>query len=576
MLYKDRVNKWLLSNIIDESTKNELRLINDEKELEDRFYKDLEFGTAGLRGIIGAGTNRMNIYTVGKATEGLARYLINRYRENISVTIAYDSRNMSPEFAEHAALVLGANNIKVNLFESLRSTPELSFAVRELKSNAGIVLTASHNPKEYNGYKVYDNAGCQITDETANEIMNEINTLDYSDIKTISKEEALNKGLLNIIGEEIDRRYIDTLKLHTIRKDLVKDHAKDLSIIYTPIHGTGLMPIKSILTELGYGNLYIVKEQEIPDGNFPTTPYPNPEAKQVFELALEMAKEINPDIIFGTDPDADRIGAVVKDSKGEYQILTGNQMGVLLTNYIITSLKELNELPKNGSVIKTIVTSEMVKPICEEYNVDLYNVLTGFKYIGTMINEFNKSKKNKYLFGFEESYGYLYGEHARDKDAIVTAQMICEMTLYYKNKGLSLYEAFIELCEKYGYYKEEVISIELQGKEGQERISNCLNYLRKNPIVEIKNKKVKTIFDYKKSIKLDLSSSKEETINLPSSNVMKYVLEDNSWFVVRPSGTEPKIKIYMSIVGESLNDSNKKIGIFKENIMSIIDEGLSK
>ena len=576
MLYKDRVNKWLLSNIIDESTKNELRLINDEKELEDRFYKDLEFGTAGLRGIIGAGTNRMNIYTVGKATEGLARYLINRYRENISVTIAYDSRNMSPEFAEHAALVLGANNIKVNLFESLRSTPELSFAVRELKSNAGIVLTASHNPKEYNGYKVYDNAGCQITDETANEIMNEINTLDYSDIKTISKEEALNKGLLNIIGEEIDRRYIDTLKLHTIRKDLVKDHAKDLSIIYTPIHGTGLMPIKSILTELGYGNLYIVKEQEIPDGNFPTTPYPNPETKQVFELALEMAKEINPDIIFGTDPDADRIGAVVKDSKGEYQILTGNQMGVLLTNYIITSLKELNELPKNGSVIKTIVTSEMVKPICEEYNVDLYNVLTGFKYIGTMINEFNKSKKNKYLFGFEESYGYLYGEHARDKDAIVTAQMICEMTLYYKNKGLSLYEAFIELCEKYGYYKEEVISIELQGKEGQERISNCLNYLRKNPIVEIKNKKVTTIFDYKKSIKLDLSSSKEETINLPSSNVMKYVLEDNSWFVVRPSGTEPKIKIYMSIVGESLNDSNKKIGIFKENIMSIIDEGLSK
>ncbi|WP_338595348.1 phospho-sugar mutase [Clostridium baratii] len=570
MSYKDKYNNWLKSEVFNEETKEELREIKEEKEIEDRFYKDLEFGTGGLRGIIGAGSNRLNIYTVGKATEGLARYLKNKYKENISVSIAYDSRNMSPEFAETAALVLNANGIKANLFESLRPTPELSFTVRELKSKAGIVLTASHNPKEYNGYKVYGEDGCQITDEAAKAIISEINNIDYKDIKKILKEEALENGLLNIIGEEVDKKFIDTLKGHTIRKDLVKENAKDLKIIYTPIHGTGLMPVTRILKELGYENLHVVKEQENPDGNFPTASYPNPEDPKVFKIALDMAKELNPDIIFGTDPDADRIGAVVKDSEGEYQILTGNQMGVLLTHYILDSYKELNNIPDNGAVIKTIVTTEMVRNICKDYNVELFDVLTGFKYIGEMMTNFENTNSNKFLFGFEESYGCLFGDHARDKDAVIAAQMIAEMTLYYKSKGLSLYDGFINLCEKYGYYKENLISIELKGKEGQEKIKACLDNLRKNPIKEISGVEVKTFFDYKKSIEKDLESVEIKEIKLPKSNVLKYVLEDGSWFVVRPSGTEPKMKVYLAVVGSDLEDSNKKIKEFEKNIMKNI------
>lgn len=572
MNYKGKYNNWLELSIIDESTKEELRALNDEKEIEDRFYKDLEFGTGGLRGVIGAGSNRLNVYTVGKATEGLARYLVDKYKENISVTIAFDSRNMSPEFAECAALVLGGNGIKVNLFESLRPTPELSFAVRELKSNAGIVLTASHNPKQYNGYKVYGDDGCQITDDAANRVISEIHSIDYVDIKKISREEALEKGLLNIIGEEVDRKYIDTLKALTIRKELVKEHAKDLSIIYTPIHGTGLMPIKRILTELGYENLKIVEEQATPDGNFPTAPYPNPENPKVFKLALDMAKEVNPDIIFGTDPDADRIGAVVKDSMGEYKILTGNQMGVLLTHYILESYKDLGQMPSNGAVIKTIVTSEMIRGLCAYYGVELFDVLTGFKYIGEMITNFKETGSNTFLFGFEESYGCLFGEHARDKDAIIAAQMICEMTLYYKNKGLSLYEGFINLCEKYGYYKEALVSIELQGKEGQEKITNCLDYLRENEITEVNGVKVKTSYDYKESVEKDLETGAVKTLKLPKSNVLKYVLTDGSWFVVRPSGTEPKMKVYISTIGKNLEDSEVKVKTFENNVMSIVNE----
>lgn len=570
MNYKDKYNNWLENDLFDKNTKYELREIKDEKEIEDRFYKDLEFGTGGLRGIIGAGSNRLNIYTVGKATEGLARYLKDKYKENISVSIAYDSRNMSPEFAETAALILNANGIKANLFESLRPTPELSFTVRELKSKAGIVLTASHNPKEYNGYKVYGEDGCQITDEAAKAIISEINNIDYKDIKKISKEESLENGLLNIIGEEVDKKFIDTLKGHTIRKDLVKENAKDLKIIYTPIHGTGLMPVTRILRELGYENLHVVKEQEKPDGNFPTASYPNPEDPKVFKIALDMAKKLNPDIIFGTDPDADRIGAVVKDSEGEYQILTGNQMGVLLTNYILDSYKELNNLPDDGAVIKTIVTTEMVRNICKDYNVELFDVLTGFKYIGEMMTNFENTNSNKFLFGFEESYGCLFGDHARDKDAVIAAQMIAEMTLYYKSKGLSLYDGFINLCEKYGYYKENLISIELKGKEGQEKIKACLDNLRKNPIKEINGVEVKTFFDYKESIEKDLESGEIKEIKLPKSNVLKYVLEDGSWFVVRPSGTEPKMKVYLAVVGSDLEDSNKKIKEFEKNIMKNI------
>ncbi|WP_217077934.1 phospho-sugar mutase [Clostridium baratii] len=571
MNYKDKYYNWLENVLFDESTKKELKGIKEEKEIEDRFYKDLEFGTGGLRGVIGAGSNRLNIYTVGKATEGLARYLKDKYKEDISVSIAYDSRNMSPEFAETAALVLAANGIKANLFESLRPTPELSFTVRELKSKAGIVLTASHNPKEYNGYKVYGEDGCQITDEAAKAIITEINNIDYKDIKKISKEEALENGLLNIIGEEVDNKFIETLKGHTIRKDLVKENAKDLKIIYTPIHGTGLMPVTRILRELGYENLHVVKEQEKPDGNFPTASYPNPEDPKVFKIALDMAKTLNPDIIFGTDPDADRIGTVVKDSEGEYQILTGNQMGVLLTHYILDSYKELNKLPDNGAVIKTIVTTEMVRNICKDYNVELFDVLTGFKYIGEMMTSFENTNSNKFLFGFEESYGCLFGDHARDKDAVIAAQMIAEMTLYYKSKGLSLYDGFINLCEKYGYYKENLISIELKGKEGQEKIKACLDNLRKNPIKDIKGVKVKTFFDYKESIEKDLESGEIKEVKLPKSNVLKYILEDGSWFVVRPSGTEPKIKIYLAVVGKSLEDLEEKVKTFEKNVMKIVN-----
>ncbi|MBM7833070.1 phospho-sugar mutase [Clostridium sardiniense] len=571
MNYKHKYNNWLENDLFDEIIKNELKKIKEEKEIEDRFYKDLEFGTGGLRGVIGAGSNRLNIYTVGRVTEGLARYLRDKYKDNISVSIAYDSRNMSPEFAETAALVLVANGITANLFESLRPTPELSFTVRELKSKAGIVLTASHNPKEYNGYKVYGEDGCQITDEAANAIISEINNIDYKDIKKISKQEALKNKLLNIIGEEVDKKFIDTLKGHTIRKDLVKENAKDLKIIYTPIHGTGLMPVTRILKELGYENLHIVKEQEKPDGNFPTASYPNPEDPKVFKIALDMAKELNPDIIFGTDPDADRIGAVVKDSKGEYQILTGNQMGVLLTHYILDSYKELNNLPENGAVIKTIVTTEMVRNICKEYNVELFDVLTGFKYIGEMMTGFENTNSNTFLFGFEESYGCLFGDHARDKDAVIAAQMIAEMTLYYKSKGLSLYEGFINLCEKYGYYKENLISIELKGKEGQEKIKACLDTLRENPIKEVNGVKVKTFFDYKESVEKDLESGEIRDVKLPKSNVLKYILEDGSWFVVRPSGTEPKMKVYLAVVGSDLEDSNKKAIEFEKNIMQNIE-----
>lgn len=563
MDYKEKLNLWLESDIIDDTTKEELRAIVDEKEIEDRFYKELEFGTGGLRGIIGAGDNRLNFYTVGKATEGLARYLNKKYKENVSVCIAFDSRNMSKEFAERAALVLGGNGIKAYLFESLRPTPELSFGVRELKCKAGIVITASHNPKEYNGYKVYGNDGCQITDEAAKTIINEIGNVNYKDIKLVSREEALEKDLLNIIGEEIDNKFVQTLKGHTIRKKLVEENAKNLKIIYTPIHGTGLMPVKRVLTELGYTDLHIVEEQATPDGNFPTAPYPNPEDKSVFKIALDMAKTMNPDIILGTDPDADRIGAIVKDSTGEYRVLTGNQVGALLTHYILSSYKELGELPKNGAVIKTIVTTEMVRGICNEYNVELFDVLTGFKYIGEMMTSFQETGKNTFLFGFEESYGCLFGDHARDKDAIIGAQMVAEMTLYYKTKNKSLYEAYVELCDKYGYFKEELQSVTLKGKEGAEKIQSCLESLRKNPIEEVNGVKVKTFFDYKESIEKDLVSGEVREIKLPKSNVLKYILTDGSWFVVRPSGTEPKIKFYLSVIGNSIEDSEEKMSKFK-------------
>ena len=491
MAYKEKYNLWLNSKDINEEIKEELRSVTDEKEIEDRFYKDLDFGTGGLRGVIGAGTNRMNVHTVSKATQGFANYLNNSF-ENPSIAIAYDSRNMSKEFAESAALTLCANNIKVYLFESLRPTPMLSYTVRHLECKGGIVITASHNPKIYNGYKVYDEFGGQVTDEKANIIINEVNNVsDFNQIKLVSKDEAINKGLLVYIGEEVDKAYIEEVKSLTIRKDLVATKAKDLKVIYTPIHGSGNMPVRRVLKELGYENVEVVKEQEMPDGNFPTAPYPNPEDPKVFRLALEMAKESNPDIIFGTDPDADRIGVVVKDSNGEYQVLTGNQTGLLLSNYILSALKEENRLPENGVIVKTIVTSEGVKEIAKAYNIEVMDVLTGFKYIGEKIREFGEAGDRKYLFGFEESYGYLAGEFVRDKDAVIASMLIAEMTLYYKEKGMSLYDALIDLYKEFGFFKEDLISIELKGKEGQEKIAQCIDSLRNSSLTDVDGVKVR-------------------------------------------------------------------------------------
>ena len=573
MSYKEKYQAWLDSEIISEEIKDELRAIKDEKEIEDRFYKDLEFGTGGLRGVIGAGSNRMNIYTVSQATQGFADYL-NASFENPSVAVAYDSRNMSPEFAKAAALTLCANNIKVNLFESLRPTPMLSFAVRELKCDGGIVITASHNPKIYNGYKAYDQFGCQLTDKPAKEVIDYVAKVsDFSMIKTISEEEALNKGLLKMIGEDVDKVYIEKVKSLAINTELVKEKAKDLKIIYTPIHGSGNIPVRRVLKELGYENVKVVKEQEAPNGEFPTAPYPNPEMPQVFELALKMAETEKPDIIFGTDPDCDRIGVVV-NANGEYKVLTGNQTGLLLTDYVLNAKKETNTLPENGVVIKTIVTTEGARKIAENYGVECMDVLTGFKYIGEKIHEFEINNDKTYLFGFEESYGYLAGTFVRDKDAVIASMLIAEMTLYYKNKGMSLYEALIKLYERIGFFKEELISIELKGKEGQEKIASCIDALRNSSLSEVDGVKVVTKFDYKLSIEENLVDGTKSEIKLPKSNVLKFILEDGSSFVVRPSGTEPKMKIYSAVRGTSLENAEKESARFKAAIMDIINEKL--
>lgn len=573
MSYKEKYQAWLDSEIISEEIKDELRAIKDEKEIEDRFYKDLEFGTGGLRGVIGAGSNRMNIYTVSQATQGFADYL-NASFENPSVAVAYDSRNMSPEFAKAAALTLCANNIKVNLFESLRPTPMLSFAVRELKCDGGIVITASHNPKIYNGYKAYDQFGCQLTDKPAKEVIDYVAKVsDFSMIKTISEGEALNKGLLKMIGEDVDKVYIEKVKSLAINTELVKEKAKDLKIIYTPIHGSGNIPVRRVLKELGYENVKVVKEQEAPNGEFPTAPYPNPEMPQVFELALKMAETEKPDIIFGTDPDCDRIGVVV-NANGEYKVLTGNQTGLLLTDYVLNAKKETNTLPDNGVIIKTIVTTEGARKIADNYGVECMDVLTGFKYIGEKIHEFEVNNDKTYLFGFEESYGYLAGTFVRDKDAVIASMLIAEMTLYYKNKGMSLYEALIKLYERIGFFKEELISIELKGKEGQEKIASCIDALRNSSLSEVDGVKVVTKYDYKLSVEENLVDGTKSEIKLPKSNVLKFILEDGSSFVVRPSGTEPKMKIYSAVRGTSLENAEKESARFKAAIMDIINEKL--
>jgi len=574
--YKIRYEEWLQSKVISEEVKNELKQLNDEKEIEDRFYRDLEFGTGGLRGVIGYGDNRMNTYTVGKATQGFANYLLENFDDNRSVAIAYDSRNMSVEFAKSAALTLCGNGIKVYLFKVLEPTPVLSFAVRHLNCSGGIVVTASHNPKQYNGYKVYGPDGGQVTDGDANKIIGYVKDIKgFEEIKTISEEEALEKGLLVYIGEDVDKAYIDAIKKATIRKELVSEKAKDLNIIYTPIHGSGNIPVRRVLAELGYENVNVVKEQELPDGNFPTAPYPNPEDPKVFKLALEMAEKSEPDIIFGTDPDCDRIGVVVKDKTGDYKVLTGNQTGMLLTHYILSSLSERNEIPDNGVVIKTIVTTESANDIAKAYNVEIMDTLTGFKYIGEKMTAFEKDNSHKYLFGFEESYGYLIGDHARDKDAVVAAMLIAEMTLYYKENGMSLYDGLLALYEKYGYYKEALESFELTGKEGQEKIAKCIENLRSTEFTELNGVKLSLKEDYKLSTQKNMHLNSEVTLDLPKSNVLKFIFEDDSWFVVRPSGTEPKMKLYIAVKGNSIENSEENLNSFKSAVRQLIEKNLN-
>ncbi|MGL4873636.1 MAG: phospho-sugar mutase [Clostridium sp.] len=574
MNYREKYNEWLVSDIISLEVKEELKGINDEKEIEDRFYKDLEFGTGGLRGIIGAGSNRMNIYTVAQATQGFADYL-NESFETPKVAIAYDSRNMSKEFAEATALTLAGNNIKVYLYESLEPTPVLSYTVRELGCHGGVVITASHNPKEYNGYKVYDEFGGQVTDEKANKIISCVqNVKDFSSIKKAEKEEAIKDNILTYIGEEVLKTYIEKVKSLTIRNELVKEKAKDLKIIYTPIHGSGNVPVRRVLNELGYTNLMVVKEQEEPNGNFPTAPYPNPEDARVFKIALDMAKTENPDIIFGTDPDCDRIGVVVKENSGEYTVLTGNQTGLLLTDYVLNSLKETGKLPENGLVIKTIVTTEGAREIANHYGVEIMDVLTGFKYIGEKIREYNETGEKKYLFGFEESYGYLAGDFVRDKDAVIAGMLIAEMTLYYKEKGLSLAEGLNNLYSKFGFFKEDLVSLELKGKEGQEQIAKCIDNLRNKEIRNISDAKVNLKLDYKLSTEENFEEDSKKEINLPKSNVLKFILNNGSSFVVRPSGTEPKMKVYLAVKGSSLEGAAEDMEAFKENVMAVINENL--
>jgi len=575
MSYKNKYNLWITSSSIDEETKEELKSIEAEKELEDRFYKDLEFGTGGLRGVIGAGSNRLNIYTVGKATQGFANYLNNHY-ENPRVAIAYDSRHMSREFSEYTARVLAANNVIVYLYDKLTPTPMLSYAVRELKCQGGIVITASHNPKEYNGYKVYDSNGCQVTDVPASEIIAFVNNVaSFEDVLVMDREEAIKKDLINYIGEEIYTSYVERVKELTIRRELVKNHGEDLNIIYTPIHGSGNIPIRRVLSELSYKNVVVVKEQELPDGDFPTAPYPNPEDSRVFKLALDMAKEVNPDIIIGTDPDCDRIGVVVKDDKGEYRVLTGNQVGVLLSHYIVSSLKERNELSKDGTIIKTIVSTDMIKPICKDFGVQLKEVLTGFKYIGELIAAFEENPdENKFLLGFEESYGYLAGDFVRDKDAVIAATLICEMTLYYKSIGKTLYEGLTLLYNTYGYYKEKLVSVELKGKEGQEKIKEIIENFRNEDIRNFGEYKVSFKEDYKLGVRIGIEDFSRETINLPKSNVIKFIFSNGCYFVVRPSGTEPKMKIYIGVTGTDNESAEGNLAYLEDKVLSSINKFL--
>lgn len=561
MEYLNEYKRWCTEDSFDEETKKELRNIekNDE-EIKDRFYKELEFGTAGLRGIIGAGTNRMNKYTVGKATQGLANFIIKENGQSKGVAIAYDSRKMSPEFSMQTALILNANGIKTYIFDSLRPVPELSFAVRELGCIAGIMITASHNPPKYNGYKVYWEDGAQIVAPKDKLIIEEVKKVtNYNEIKEMDKESAINSGLYNVIGEEIDNKYMETLSKLVLNPNIIKEES-DLKIVYTPLHGTGNIPVNTILNKLGFKNVYIVEEQRLPDGNFPTVSYPNPEDPKAFDLAIKLAKEKDADIILATDPDADRLGVYAKDSKtGEYMSFTGNMSGLLIAEYELSQKKEKNMLPNNGALIKTIVSSNLADAIAKQYNIKLIEVLTGFKYIGEQIKLFEQNKDYEYLFGFEESYGCLIGTHARDKDAIAAVMALCEAAAYYRKQGLTLWDQMIKIYEKYGFYKEGLLSITLEGADGAEKIKQMLENMRNNPVNKIGKLDVLKFRDYDKGIIKDLKTGAEEKTNLPKSNVLYYDLSEDSWCCVRPSGTEPKIKFYMGVKGSSMADAEEKL-----------------
>lgn len=568
MKYKEKYKEWIESPFFDKETKDELiKIKNDEKEIEDRFYKELEFGTAGLRGIIGSGTNRMNKYTVGKATQGLANFIKKEEGQKKGVVISYDSRNFSKEFSKVASLCLNANGIKTYVFESLRPVPELSYAVRKLGAIAGIMITASHNPAKYNGYKVYWEDGAQITSPKDNLIIEEVNNiLGYDKVKTIDIEEAKKLGLYNVIGKEIDDLYIEELKKQLQNPDIVKEE-KNLSIVYTPLHGAGNMPVQRILREIGFENINIVSEQEMPDGNFPTVSYPNPEDKKAFELALKLAKEKNAEIVLATDPDADRLGVYAKDSKsGEYKAFTGNMSALLIAEYILSQKYKKGTIAKNGAIIKSIVSSNMAKQVAKEYNMKLIEVLTGFKYIGEKIKEFEISNEYTYEFGYEESYGCLVGTHSRDKDAIVAVMILCEATAYYKKQGLTLWDQMVKIYEKYGFYKEEAISVTLEGVDGLEKINEIMNNLRRNMPKKFANYEVEKIRDYKLQKIIDIKTDKEENTNLPISNVLYYELNNDAWICVRPSGTEPKIKYYIGVKGNSFKDAEEKINELKKGI----------
>ena len=575
MDYMDKYNFWLTSPQFDEETRKELEAIKgNDFEIKDRFYKDLEFGTGGLRGIIGAGTNRMNKYTVGKATQGLSNYILKNNPEGkaMGVALAYDSRNMSSEFAEMSALVLNANGIKAYIFDELRPTPELSFAVRHLGCTAGIVVTASHNPPEYNGYKVYWADGAQVVAPKDEGIIGEVNSItDFSAIKMMDKAEAVKNGLFNVVGKEIDDAFVENIKKQAVRpEEVIK--AKDMKIVYTPLHGAGNKNVRRVLAEVGFENVYVVPEQEKPDGTFPTVGYPNPEDPKAFTLAIKLAQEKQADIIIGTDPDSDRIGVVVKDNNGNYDILTGNMTGALLTEYVLGGRKEKGTLPENAAMVKTIVTTEMVRAIAENYGVKLFDVLTGFKFIGEKIKQFEEDHSYSYVFGFEESYGCLSGTYARDKDAVGASMLVCEMAAYYKNKGMTLYDGLMELYNKYGFYKEGVKSVTLKGVDGAEQIQKIMEYLRNNVPSDFAGNKVIWAKDYKTGVFKNLLTGETEASTLPKSNVLYYNLDDRAWLCVRPSGTEPKIKFYMGVKADSLEKAVEKT----DALVASVDELLKK